>query len=63
MSQYRYVAKDVADADWDSDIATDDVAGGEVTPMWTIGQSLNVGPTRKRSQSENDTCQARSKQV
>ena len=48
MSQYRYVANDVADADWDSDIATDDVVGGEVAPMWTVGQSFSVGPARKK---------------
>ena len=46
----------MADDDWDSDIAIDDVAGGEVAPMWTVGQSLNVGPTRKRSESRLDTC-------
>ena len=63
MSPSRYVANDMADADWDSDIATDDVAGDEVAPMWTVGQSFSVGPARKRSQSENDTCKTRSKQV
>ena len=44
MSQRRYVADDMADADWDSDLATDDVA----VVRWRQYGSLIVGPARKK---------------